>query len=134
MLEGFVGLTVFVFQVGEEIELGVARDLGMSGEEFGELGVVAGHVLLVGEERRVVGDDGGERGAEAQDLDELALGGGDVLARGDGGADGARLSRSGDARALAQRRERQSDKARQEWQQDAAVSMIRSLVWKSVMR
>ena len=58
----------------EEVELGVAGDLRMGGEELGQLGIVVGHIVLIGEQRRVVRDDGGERGAEAQQLDELALG------------------------------------------------------------
>src|SRR3954471_3272106 len=84
-LESFVGLTVLVLQVGEEVELGVSRDLGMSGEEEGELGIVARDVLLVGEERRVMRDDGRECRAEAEQVNEFGLGGADVAIVGRGG-------------------------------------------------
>ena len=42
-------------------------------EEVGELGVVALHVLRVGQQRGIVGHDRGERGAEAEQVDELVL-------------------------------------------------------------
>ena len=75
----FVGFARFVGQMREEEVFGIARDLGVHGEECGELRVVACDVVLISEQRRIVGDDRGERGAEAQEADELDLGRGDVF-------------------------------------------------------
>ncbi len=66
-------------EVGEEIEVGVAGDFGVGFEESFELGIVAGDVILVGEEGGVVGDDLGEGGAHAEETHELGSGVGEVV-------------------------------------------------------
>jgi hypothetical protein len=64
--------------MGEEVELRVARDFGMSGQEGSELRVVARYIFLVGEQRRIVRDYGGERGTKAEQANQLGLGGSHV--------------------------------------------------------
>lgn len=59
--------------MAEEIKLRAARDLGVLLKEGFELRVVAADVVLVSEQRGVVGDDGGERRALPEQLNELVL-------------------------------------------------------------
>src|SRR6185437_3746426 len=79
VLEGFVGSAGIRGQVGEEIKARIAGHLGMRFEECGELRVVVADVILIGEQGWVVRHHSGEGGAEAEQLDELALGCGEVL-------------------------------------------------------
>ena len=51
----------------------------MGFEESFKLGIVAGDVILVGEEGWVVGDDLGEGGAHAEETHELGSGVGEVV-------------------------------------------------------
>src|SRR5450631_4027711 len=74
-LESLVGPASLRMHVGEEVELGVASDFGMAHEELGQLRIVVGHVFLIREQRWVPRYDGGECGAEAEELDEPGLGG-----------------------------------------------------------
>jgi len=71
--EGLIGVAVAVREPGEEVEVGIEGDFRMAVEELGELRVVAANVVLVGQESGVVFDDGGEGGAEPEELDELLL-------------------------------------------------------------
>jgi hypothetical protein len=77
-LQAFAASPPAVREVGEEIEVGVAGDFGVGFEEPFELGIVAGNVILVGEEGGVVGDDLGEGGAHAEETHELGSGVGEV--------------------------------------------------------
>jgi len=72
-----------VGEVGEEIEVGIAGDFGMGFEESLEFGIVAGDVVLIGEEGGVVGDDLGEGRAHAEETHELGAGVGEVAVVGD---------------------------------------------------
>jgi hypothetical protein len=78
-LESFVGAALAGWDMSKQVELGIASNLRMGEEELRELGIVAGDIVLVGEQRRVACDDGGEGGAEAEELDELQLGPGQLL-------------------------------------------------------
>jgi len=84
LFKSFVGLTVLALEMREEVKLGVACDLRMSRKECGELRIITRDIVLVGEERRIVGDNCGKCGAEAKESDELALRGSDVAIVGNG--------------------------------------------------
>jgi hypothetical protein len=94
--------TALLGEVREEIEVGIARDLGVLGEELGELRVRAGDVVLVGEEGGVGFYHLDECGTHAEQFDELLAGGGELFVgrwggrNGDGGRGGFRL-RDGEA-------------------------------------
>jgi hypothetical protein len=62
-------------------------------EKLAKLRIVAGDVLLVGEEGGVAGYDSGESRAEAQEAEKFFLVGGDVFVAGDG--DGFRCDLGG---------------------------------------
>ena len=63
----------------KEVEIGVAGYLRVGGQECGELGIVVAHVFLIGEQGGIVGDNGGEGGAETEHPEELVLGGAEVF-------------------------------------------------------
>ena len=67
--QGFVRAAVFRSEAGEEIKVGIAGDFRVFGEELGQLRVVVGYVVLIGQQGWIVGDDGGEGGAGAQKLE-----------------------------------------------------------------
>jgi len=71
--EGLVRASIFRMDMGEEIEIGIAGDFRVDRYELRKLWIVAVDVVLIGEQRRVVFDDGGEGGAQAQQFDELLL-------------------------------------------------------------
>jgi hypothetical protein len=50
----------------KEVEIGVAGDLRMQSKELRKLRIVAGYIVLIGEQGGITGDDGGEGGAEAE--------------------------------------------------------------------
>src|SRR6202012_6139783 len=57
----------------------VARHLRMRGKKGRKLRIVAAYVILIRQQCWIVRDDGGQRGAQPQQLDELALRGGYFL-------------------------------------------------------
>ena len=71
-------------KVGEEVEVGVARDFRMLREELRELGIGVGDVVLIGEERGVGLDDLREGGAHAEEGDELLADGDEFVVGGRG--------------------------------------------------
>ena len=69
-VEAFDAPAALLGEVGEEIEVGVARDFGVLAEKLGELWIGAGDVVLVGEEGGVGFDDLGEGGAHADEAEK----------------------------------------------------------------
>jgi hypothetical protein len=67
-----------VIHVREEVELRIAGDLRMRSEKFGKLGIVVRHIILVGEQRRIVRHNGSEGGTETEKLDEFSLRGSNI--------------------------------------------------------
>ena len=65
--------------MGKEIELGVASDFRVGNKKLSKLGVVAVDVVLVGKQRRIAGDDGGESRAQLEQFDQLLLRGGKIV-------------------------------------------------------
>ena len=78
-------------EVGEEVEFGVSNDLGMKLQELFEFGIVAGDVVLVGEQGGVAGDDLGEGGAHAEEDEKLLAELGEIVVAGRGAGLGVDL-------------------------------------------
>ena len=62
-------------QLREQVEGRVAHHLRMRLKKLRQLGIAAGHILLVRQQRRVARHHRRQRGAQAQQFDELVLGG-----------------------------------------------------------
>src|SRR5262245_44861597 len=50
--------------IGEEVKLGVARNVRMLLKEHSQLGIVSGHIFLVAQQRWIAAQDGRELGAQ----------------------------------------------------------------------
>jgi hypothetical protein len=81
----------------KEVEIGVAGDLRMQSKELRKLRIVAGYIVLIGEQGGIASHYRGEGRAEAEKLDELLLGLGELFV-GDGGARGQRRECGGAGR------------------------------------
>ncbi len=73
-LQRLIAMASPLVQAAEEVELGILRDIGMAGHELCQLGIVAGDVVLVGQQRRIARHNRSKDRAQAKQLEELRPG------------------------------------------------------------